>query len=73
MTKVLSFTPQTLLPQGNNLQHPLKMKLNGSQSWCGQFGEEINLLLKARVKPKILRYPTRSLVILSSTLSGLLL
>lgn len=40
---VVSFTSWPHYPHGHSPQHLLNMKLSGSQSWSGCFGEEMNL------------------------------
>jgi len=41
-SRLVSFTPRPLYPQGKILRYPLVRKLSGPQSWSGRGSEEKN-------------------------------
>jgi hypothetical protein len=47
---------------GKISQYPLERRLGGLQIQCGHYGGEKNLFLLPGIEPKLLGYPTCSLV-----------
>jgi hypothetical protein len=59
---VISFTPQSLYPQGKNPWYPLNRRLGGPQSRSGHGGEEKNSQSPPGIEPRNPDRPARSLV-----------
>jgi hypothetical protein len=69
----VSFMPRPLYSSGKNHRYPLKRDLCESQSWSGRFKEEKNLLPPSGIELRFLGRETRSLLLIPTTLSQLII